>query len=752
MSIDTLRQELRTYYTSRSFQALGGETFKSPFWELMDTYAAAHPGLTAIQLKAAQYEMIAEHFQPVLFPHSPFFSEMGLTVAESDGIPFLSAGGWLFNRNQHLFHDQNPAEHEQYRQADGAGIHLSYFYPDIDHHCCSYSTILKNGLGGIYARTEAALKACTCPEETEFMDAARRGLLAVKKIGEKFAAAARAQLAAGGGGDPESRRFLELIATTAGEVPWRPPATFYEGLAALWFLHEVCAVVDGVRIYVLGRPDHLLGELYRRDVADGRLTPDGAYDLICRYLLYTDSKCDLTQPADESFNRQELGGTLILGGCDDTGAAVCNDLTFMVLKAHRELKLIYPKIHCRISATTDQHFLDAANREFLSGRNVISFLNDDGIIPAQVKAGKRLEDARNYVAGGCWEIMLESCEHSAGANCYFNLARILDLSVHAHPETTAKTGVVCDQIDEATMFDAVYQIVMANAVRAIRQMCGLIEKHGRAWPRVNPSPLFSACLNGCLESRKDYTAGGGRYNPHAVPLAGFAIFVDSLLAIRTLCFEGGKHDLTELLTAVRANWNGHEALRAAALAAPHFGDNSATSNELARRILNDLYAQTRDLKNERGGPFQLGLYNYRDIIDWAKVTNATPDGRRAGDYLTQGLTPSRLHRSADLTSTINSGAALELDNFPANSVLTVSLPLNGVSLSVLAQVERVYARAGIGMLQLNCVDQAQLLDAQQHPERHQDLVVRLYGYSARFVNLNTEMQNEFLSRNLYGSS
>ena len=109
MSIATLRQELRTYYAGRSYQALGGEQFTSPLWELMDAYAAAHPGLTAVQLKAAQYEMIAAPFQPVLFPHSPFFSEMGLTVAESDGIPFLSAGGWLFKRNQHLFQDQNPA-------------------------------------------------------------------------------------------------------------------------------------------------------------------------------------------------------------------------------------------------------------------------------------------------------------------------------------------------------------------------------------------------------------------------------------------------------------------------------------------------------------------------------------------------------------------------------------------------------------------------------------------------------------------
>jgi hypothetical protein len=103
MSLEMLRQELRAYDESRSYRASGGENFKSPFWELMDAYAAAHPGLDAVQLKAAQYEMIAENFHPTIFRNSPFFSEMGLNVAESDGIPFFSAGGWLFRRNMHLF-------------------------------------------------------------------------------------------------------------------------------------------------------------------------------------------------------------------------------------------------------------------------------------------------------------------------------------------------------------------------------------------------------------------------------------------------------------------------------------------------------------------------------------------------------------------------------------------------------------------------------------------------------------------------
>jgi formate C-acetyltransferase len=750
MSLERLRQELRDYYGKHSFRELGGSSYRSPLCAALDAYASAHPGLSAVQLKAAQYEIIAEAFSPVIFKNSPFYAEMGVKVAEYDGVPGLGAGGWLFTRNAHLFRDANPAEHSQFMAAGAKGIHLAYSpYADYDHHCFPYSNVIKRGLGQICEQAETSLKRGANREEVEFMECARRGLLAVRKISEKFAAAA--ENLQRDAEDEAQRRFLGRIATTAREVPWRKPETFYEGLCAVWFLHEVCASIEGIGMSVIGHLDRMLGELFRRDLEAGRLSPEEAYDLVCRFMVHTDGKLDLRKPVKESFNGQEQGDTLILGGCDENGGQVCNEITFMVLKAHHEHKLIYPKIHCRISRNTKPEFLDAINRDFLSGRNVISFLSDDAVIPAQVKAGKRLEDARGYVAGGCWEIILEGYEHSAGANCYFSLSRIMDLSIHERPELAA-TGVVCAKLDGAQDFAEVYRIVLDNAIRGIRQMCAVIGRNGRVWPQVSPAPFFSACLSDCLEKRTDYTAGGGRYNPHGLPLAGFAIFVDSLLAIRTLCFERGPCRLNELLKAVRADWDGYANLRAEALTMPHFGDDRPESNALARLVLDDLYANTRDLKNERGGPFQLGLYNYRDIIDWAKITGATPDGRRAGDFLTQGLTPSRLHPSAEITATINSAAALDLSQCPANSVLTLSLPLGGVDLQTLAQLERAYAASGVGMLQLNCVDQAQLLDARAHPERHPELIVRLYGYSARFVNLTPEMQDEFISRTLYGGS
>ncbi|OGV71938.1 MAG: hypothetical protein A3K19_07515 [Lentisphaerae bacterium RIFOXYB12_FULL_65_16] len=751
VDIEALRSELTEYYfrnthVNRSEDGWSGRI--SLICGKLDEYAAAHPGLSPVRLKAVQYETIAEHFTPVVFKNSPFYSEMGVKAAESNGTPWLAAGGWLFKRNCHLFRDANPAEYDQYVAAGAKGIHLAYGpYVDTDHHCFPYSNVIQKGLSEVYRRTEAELPRCASREETEFIECALRGLLAVKKISEKFAVAAQHLL--GECQDARQRRFMSMMAETAREVPWRGARTFYEGLCAIWFLHEVCASIEGVGMYVVGHLDRMLGDLYRADIEADRITPDEAYDLLCRFMIYTDCKLDLAKPVDKSYNLQEMGEVVVLGGCDEAGREVCNDVTFMVLDAHHEQRMIYPKIHCRFSKNSRQDYLDAINRDFACGRNVISFLNDDCLIPAQVKAGKKLEDARRYVAGGCWEVMLDGFEHSAGANCYFNLARIMDMSIHEQPELTS-TGVVCDKIDGATDFETVYRIVLGNVVRAIRQMCSIMGRNGSVWPQVNPAPFFSACLSDCLSNRQDYTAGGGRYNPHGVPLGAFANLVDSLLVIRRLCFESGRHSLAELLEAVRADWHGHEALRAEALAAPHFGDEAAESNSLARKVLDEIYDQTRDLKNERGGPFQLGLYIYREVIFWGRITKATPDGRKMGDVLTQGITPSRLHRSAEISSAINSGGAVDLSKFPANSVLTVSLPLGGANRETLGHVERAFAATGLAMLQLNCVDKQQLLDARTHPEKHQDLIVRLYGYSARFINLTAEMQDEFIARNLYG--
>ena len=183
---------------------------------------------------------------------------------------------------------------------------------------------------------------------------------------------------------------------------------------------------------------------------------------------------------------------------------------------------------------------------------------------------------------------------------------------------------------------------------------------------------------------------------------------------------------------------------------PHFGDNTPESNALAQRLHDDLHAHTRDLVNACGGSYDMGYWCYREFMFWGERMKATPDGRRDGDYLAQSLNPSRLRPIEDITSTINSVAALDLTKCSGDSVVNVLLPSGGATPRLLDQFERAFAASKLQLLQLNCVDKEALLDARLHPERHQDLVVRVCGFSAKFVSLPPEWQEEFITRNLHG--
>ena len=233
------------------------------------------PELSAVQLKAVQYEIIADNFNPIIFRNSPFYSEMGVKIAEYSGVPGTSTGAWLFNRNRHLFRDANPDEYDRFFAAGRHGIHLAYSpYVDYDHHCFPYSNVLEHGLVHIYKQAEKELNRCANKNETQFIESTIRGLLAVKKIADKFADAAELLLQ---NGNTETRRgFLKMIAKTAREIPWRKPKTFYEGLCAIWFLHEVCASIEGIGMSVGGHIDKMLGKLYQHDLEAGILTPDEA--------------------------------------------------------------------------------------------------------------------------------------------------------------------------------------------------------------------------------------------------------------------------------------------------------------------------------------------------------------------------------------------------------------------------------------------------------------------------------------------
>ena len=743
---EDLKKHLKDYYRTLSVKNPAIKLPYNPLQKELDDFASAHPEATAMQLKKALYEIIGKNVKVVLFPGDPFFFETALRVAELGGHSVLGTGGWLLNRNLPLFEEASKEDYFHHLNGEKLALHLAYGpYCDYDHHCFPYKNVLEKGLSGIMEEIRIASENCMDPEKQEFYDTASAGILAVKNLAGKFAAEAARKLPGASG---KEKKYLTMIREAALHVPWNPPRTFYEGLAAMKFLYETGCIMDGVNMSVLGAPDRYLYDLYKADIASGRLTEKEAYELISIWMLHEDCRLQLEKVLTEQYNGGEQGNTLILGGLDITGNDISNELSKMFLLAHREQNLVYPKIHCRINSKTPDWFLELAAEDFLHGRNVYSFLNDAVIIPAQCLAGKEKKDAVDYVAGGCWEIILEGAEQSQGAHCYFSLGKLLDLVIQATEEEQKLLGMDFARPDTAESFEALYIHCLDHLKKAVKNMLERFEKYGKLWSKINPSPYLSSCMKNCIKNGKDYTAGGAKYNPHGIPFSGVAVYIDSLLAIKEICFEKLLCSLPEFLDAVRNNWKGKEILQQAAVHASHFGDGTEKSAALTARFLTDIADYVDTFKNESGGRFQCGLYSYSDIVNWASATRATPDGRFTGDYLASGYTPTRLH-PGNISDIFHNSAALPLKRFPASSVLTLSINRSGLDVKKFAALLKVWQKMECGaMLQINVLSRQLLEDAVKNPHEHQDLTVRLYGYSARFVTLDDKRRKEFMSRTI----
>lgn len=312
-----------------------------------------------------------------------------------------------------------------------------------------------------------------------------------------------------------------------------------------------------------------------------------------------------------------------------------------------------------------------------------------------------------------------------------------------------EVGLRFEPIDGAANFEDIYRITLRNICILFEERARITREGGQIWEQVDTLPLYSCTLADCIEKRRDFIAGGARYRDDRYYCFGFPNLVDSLLAIETLCFKEKRCTLQELLAAVRENWQGYEELRMAAIRAPGWGDGSKESAALAARFNRDLCAMLDAIPGGYGGKILLGHLTYTEIRFWGEQTLATPDGRFAGEYFSQGLTPSRLKKIPAVTSVIGALSALDGAEMGGNSVVNIILPSNRIDLERCEAFLRAAASSAMQSLQLNCTTREQLLDAQKHPEKYPDLIVRVCGFSAKFTALSPEWQQEVLTRNFY---
>lgn len=746
MNYPIFREEIKDYYWNKANDK--AKAFFEKCTNILD--ANAKENMSSYEMKAFQYKTISENLEPVLFYNSPFYYETGALAAHCDGARDFRghshAGGWTFRKNFHLFIDQDKELWARRQKQFNECFYLIGPYHDTDQHFgFNHRPIFESGIKGVYEKAEEALKKAETDEEKSFLTTMMQGLLSLKRISEKFAE--KAQILADAAPDEKAKDNMLKICEAAKRTPWEKPQSFYEALNCLAFFRKALGTLEGIGFSSFGRVDMDLYPFYKKDIESGVLTEEEAYELIAKFLitfdLHYDHDMKMVMYADH-----ELENTYVLGGCNPDGTPLYNELTKMFLKANREEKIIYPKIKCRYSKNSPKEYFDEINISVIKGTSTILYQNDDAVIPALIRAGRTVEEARDYVVSGCWDLYCAGVEkYDSGS--YVNMLKPFEYSLHKLDSKMQEVGMTFKPIDEAGSFEEVYKITLENINLLFEERQKIVCKGGKIWNKVDPLTLFSSTLKGCLEKRTDYTAGGAKYIDDHFMCFGFPNIVDSLLVIKTLCFDKKKYTLGQLLEAVRNNWEGYEDMRTEALHCKGWGDGSHESCELANRFNNDLFCLTKKLTGSFGGKVHLGYLTYTEIRWWGEKTLATPDGRHNGEYFAQGLTPSRLKKIPYATSVINSMANIDASTIAGNSVVNFILPSDKITLDLCEAFLRATADSAIMSLQLNCTTKEQLLDAQKHPEKYPDLIVRVTGFSAKFTSLSPEWQQEVLTRNFY---
>lgn len=740
-----ISEQLTEYY-NEMYEIEENQTFvkvRNSIYSAMDDIKAQNPCMSAVELKSELHLQIAEHFEPVIFDELPFFYEMGIKPAECWGTlqPGLPCA-WgvlpeLKNAN---------TEDEDIKAFDSFACGAVF---DFDHHCLGYTKLFSMGISGILENINNEKLKIDDPQKQKFLSSAEKSCNAILKIAEKFSKKAEEMLLECD--DVSKKENLIKINKVAKNIPVNPPKSFYEGLCMIWFMREVTASIEGVGISLLGRVDKFLGPLYKEDLKIGNITRDEAMNLIKKWLSITPIKFKA-----RTSNWADSSTCIELGGCDENGDPVFNEVTKMFIEAHEELKLTIPKMNCRISQNSPKEYIDILSNSILNGHNVYALYNDSAIIEALRNNGKELIDARNYVNGGCQETMVEGAEHSAGVYLYFNMPKVLDITLN---------GVLCDersyltpktekyypkQIVNPKTFDDVYNAFLNNIKNAATCAAGLRTAYGKKWHTSNPCPLFSSTLKGCIENANDYSSGGAKYNRSTFCAAGLATVIDSLYTIKSLVFDKGLITFEELCDATRNNWENNEKLRSLIISLPKYGHGNEDVDALAKRFVDDLNNHIITIPNERGEVFQLSLFAYHYFADAKFFVNATPDGRKKHDYLSQGVSPGRIAPAKNVLDAINSASATDFRKTGGINVLDINLPYNSaMTTDIVTAVIRSFAEGNTYSIQMNYVSKEQLLDAQKHPEKHLDLIVRMCGLSVYFVNLSEDDQKEFLTRNFY---
>lgn len=650
-----------------------------------------------------------------------------------------------------------------------------YHYGGVGHFVMNYEKILRIGFDGMIEEAEAGLALLdkADPDYAEKRDfykaviichnAAKNYILRYAELAEKKAAET----------DAKRREELLQMAENSRQVAGGPAKSFWQALQLFNYATTMTQIESNGHSISYGRMDQWLYPYYEADMKAGTITKEFAQELLeVTYVkMNNPTKIRDGGTARVRQGRGFGGECLTIGGVDKDGNDVTNDLTMMLLEASVHTRMMCPWLLVRMHENTPYEVKVKTVECIRAGYGHPKIFNDEPTIKAMMRKGMTLEEARDYAVVGCVEPNLPGRENGWHDAAYINTVKFMEMVLNGgrcldcgpHCTRWEKCGALGKQLGPDTgsletyeTFDEVLESVDKQFKYWNDQMCSTLNVIDRAHRERKPLPYASAFFEGCLEKGVDVTAGGTLYNGIGPQASGIATCADSLAAIKQLVFDEKRYTGAQLLQAVKDNWEGHDILYALVNSSKvhHYGNDDDYADELFQFMFECYCRNLSGRATIRGGQFTPGVYSVSANVGMGLNTNASLDGRKAGEAISDNMGPVHTAKgSHDLygpTAIANSVSKVDHSLATNGTLLNMKFPQEAVSgikgRDDLISFIDAYLSGMPMHVQFNIMSSETMRAAQREPEKYKDMLVRVAGYSAYFVELGEALQEDLINR------
>lgn len=555
--------------------------------------------------------------------------------------------------------------------------------------------------------------------------------------------------------NPKRKAELQQIAENCAWVPAHKPRTFWEAIQSVWTIESLLVVEENQTGMSIGRVDQYMYPFYKNDIETGKMNNYQAFELAgCMLIKMSEMMWVTSEGASKFFAGYQPFVNMCIGGVTREGKDATNDLTYLLMDAVRHVRIYQPSLACRIHNKSPQKYMKKIVDVVRSGMGFPACHFDDTHIKMMLAKGVSVEDARDYCLMGCVEPQKSGRLYQWTSTAYTQWPIAIELTLNNGvplwygKQVTPDMGPLAqyktfEEFDKAVK-DQIYYITKWTSVATVISQ--------RVHKELAPKPLMSIMYEGCMENGRGVEAGGAMYNyGPGVVWSGLATYADSMAAIKKLVFDDKKYTLEQLNEGLKAEFVGYEQMKADCLNAPKFGNDDDYADNIAADIIQYTEHIHRDFRTLYSRLCH-GTLSISNNTPFGQLTGATANGREAWTPLSDGISPTQGADFKGPTAIIKSISKLSNDNMNLGMVHNFKLmsglldtPEGENGLITLLRTACVY---GNGEMQFNYLDNNTLLDAQKHPEKYKDLVVRVAGYSAFFVELCEDVQNEIISRTM----